>query len=72
MSMAGPITECLILKGAAMRKRSISADAEPEIYAASRRFGTVLENVVLVIRMPNFDDGSLAENTVILSFRLLG
>ena len=43
---------------------NLSADAEPEIYAASRRFGTVLENVVLdpTTRMPNFDDGSLAEN----------
>lgn len=43
---------------------NLSADAEPEIYAASRRFGTVLENVVLNsdTRIPNFDDGSLAEN----------
>ena len=43
---------------------NLSAEAEPEIYAASRRFGTVLENVVLdpVTRMPDFDDGSLAEN----------
>jgi phosphoenolpyruvate carboxykinase (ATP) len=43
---------------------NLSAEAEPEIYAASRRFGTVLENVVLdpVTRLPDFDDGSLAEN----------
>lgn len=43
---------------------NLSAEAEPEIYAASRRFGTILENVVLdpITRMPNFDDGSLAEN----------
>ena len=43
---------------------NLSAEAEPEIYAASRRFGTILENVVLdpVTRMPDFDDGSLAEN----------
>tara|TARA_Y100001936_G_scaffold250849_2_gene304813 strand:- start:5923 stop:7533 length:1611 start_codon:yes stop_codon:yes gene_type:complete len=43
---------------------NLSAEAEPEIYAASRRFGTVLENVVLdpVTRTPDFDDGSLAEN----------
>ncbi len=43
---------------------NLSAEAEPEIYAASRRFGTVLENVVLdpETRMPDFDDGSLAEN----------
>ena len=43
---------------------NLSAEAEPEIYAASRRFGTILENVVLdpVTRTPDFDDGSLAEN----------
>ncbi|MBT6829525.1 MAG: phosphoenolpyruvate carboxykinase (ATP), partial [Rhodospirillaceae bacterium] len=43
---------------------NLSAEAEPEIYAASRRFGTILENVVLdpETRMPDFDDGSLAEN----------
>ena len=42
----------------------LSAEAEPEIYAASRRFGTVLENVVVDddTRLPDFDDGSLAEN----------
>ncbi|MEP9355296.1 phosphoenolpyruvate carboxykinase [Xanthobacter sp. KR7-65] len=43
----------------------LSAEAEPEIFAASNRFGTVLENVVLdkVTREPDFDDGSLTENT---------
>ena len=43
---------------------NLSAQAEPEIYAASRRFGTVLENVVIdpTTRMPDFYDGSLAEN----------
>jgi phosphoenolpyruvate carboxykinase (ATP) len=43
---------------------NLSAEAEPEIYAASRRYGTILENVVLnpATRMPDFDDGSLAEN----------
>ena len=43
---------------------NLSAEAEPEIYAASRRFGTILENVVLLpeSRIPDFDDGSLAEN----------
>ncbi|MEK9684080.1 MAG: phosphoenolpyruvate carboxykinase [Rhodospirillaceae bacterium] len=43
---------------------NLSQEAEPEIYAASRRFGTVLENVVLdpVTRIPDFYDGSLAEN----------
>jgi len=43
----------------------LSADAEPEIFAASNRFGTVLENVVLkgANRDADFDDGSLTENT---------
>ena len=43
----------------------LSAEAEPEIWAASNRFGTVLENVVLSEedRQPDFDDGSLTENT---------
>jgi phosphoenolpyruvate carboxykinase (ATP) len=42
----------------------LSAQAEPEIYATTKRFGTVLENVVLdAERRPDFDDGSLTENT---------
>ena len=42
----------------------LSKDAEPEIWAASNRFGTVLENVVLrADRTPDFDDGKLTENT---------
>jgi len=43
----------------------LSADAEPEIHATTRRFGTVLENVVIdpETRMPDFDDGSRTENT---------
>jgi phosphoenolpyruvate carboxykinase (ATP) len=42
----------------------LSAEAEPEIYAATRRFGTVLENVVMdENRVPDFDDTSLTENT---------
>ena len=43
----------------------LNADGEPEIYAASRRFGTVLENVVLneTTRVPDFDDHSITENT---------
>ncbi len=42
----------------------LSAEAEPEIYATTQRFGTVLENVVLnEQREPDFDDGSLTENT---------
>ncbi|MDE2329462.1 MAG: phosphoenolpyruvate carboxykinase, partial [Bradyrhizobium sp.] len=43
----------------------LSEEAEPEIYAASKRFGAVLENVVLDpnTRSPDFDDGSKTENT---------
>ncbi len=43
----------------------LSAEAEPEIYATARRFGTVLENVVLnpETRRLDLDDDSLTENT---------
>ena len=43
----------------------LSQEAEPEIFAASKRFGAVLENVVLGEndRVPDFDDGSKTENT---------
>ena len=42
----------------------LSKEAEPEIFATTERFGTVLENVVLdENRVPDFDDGSLTENT---------
>ncbi len=43
---------------------NLSAAAEPEIYDACFRFGTVLENVVVdpATRAPDFDDGSLTEN----------
>ena len=43
----------------------LSAEAEPEIYATSRMFGTVLENVVMdpTIRELDLDDNSLAENS---------
>ena len=42
----------------------LSLEAEPEIFAATKRFGTVLENVILdEARVPNFDDVSLTENT---------
>src|SRR5947209_11612437 len=38
----------------------ISSDAEPEIYAATESFGTVLENVVVDpdTRLPDYDDDS--------------
>ena len=43
----------------------LSEDAEPEIYATTRRFGTVLENVVIDpdTRQLDLDDASLAENS---------
>jgi len=43
----------------------LSAEAEPEIYATTRRFGTVLENVVVdpYTRLPDLNDDSLTENT---------
>lgn len=43
----------------------LSADAEPEIYATTKRFGTVLENVVIdpVTREIDLDDNALAENS---------
>jgi phosphoenolpyruvate carboxykinase (ATP) len=43
----------------------LSAEAEPEIYATTQRFGTVLENVVIdpATRIADFDDGSRTENT---------
>ncbi len=43
----------------------LSATAEPEIYATTKRFGTVLENVVIdpETRELDLDDPSLAENS---------
>jgi phosphoenolpyruvate carboxykinase (ATP) len=43
----------------------LSNEAEPQIWAASNRFGAVLENVVLKPGSlePDFDDGSRTENT---------
>jgi phosphoenolpyruvate carboxykinase (ATP) len=43
----------------------LSATAEPEIYATTQRFGTVLENVVFdpVTRRIDLDDSRLTENT---------
>ncbi len=44
---------------------NLSAEAEPEIYATTQRFGTVLENVVMdeASRILDFYDNSLAENS---------
>ncbi|MGA3246112.1 MAG: phosphoenolpyruvate carboxykinase (ATP) [Bacteroidota bacterium] len=43
----------------------LSASAEPQIYATTRMFGTILENVVYdpVTRMVDLDDESITENT---------
>jgi phosphoenolpyruvate carboxykinase (ATP) len=43
----------------------LSQQAEPEIYAATNRFGAVLENVIFdpETRIPDFDDDSRTENT---------
>jgi phosphoenolpyruvate carboxykinase (ATP) len=43
----------------------LSAEAEPQIHATTRRFGTVLENVVLdaETRVLDLDSASLTENT---------
>jgi phosphoenolpyruvate carboxykinase (ATP) len=43
----------------------LSEEAEPQIYATTRRFGTILENVVTQpeTRALDFDDASLTENT---------
>ena len=43
----------------------LSQEGEPEIYAATQRFGTILENVVLrdETREIDFADGSITENT---------
>ncbi len=43
----------------------LSASAEPEIYATTRRYGTILENVPFdpVSRLIDLDDDSVTENT---------
>jgi phosphoenolpyruvate carboxykinase (ATP) len=43
----------------------LSPEAEPEIYATTRRFGTILENVAIdpITREIDLDDDSLTENT---------
>lgn len=44
---------------------NLSAEAEPEIYECTRKFGTILENVVIdpETRRLDLDDASLTENT---------
>jgi phosphoenolpyruvate carboxykinase (ATP) len=43
----------------------LSSDSEPEIYATTQRFGTILENVIFdpVTRHIDLDDDELTENT---------
>ncbi len=43
----------------------LSPEAEPEIFATTKRFGTILENVVMdpELRTLDFDDATLAENS---------
>ena len=44
---------------------NLSEESEPEIYATTKRFGTVLENVTLDPHtgLPDFDDASKTQNT---------
>ncbi|CAN5374097.1 phosphoenolpyruvate carboxykinase [soil metagenome] len=51
--------------GCYAKMTNLSAEAEPEIFATSKRFGTVLENVVMddQTRELDFNDNSLAENS---------
>jgi phosphoenolpyruvate carboxykinase (ATP) len=44
---------------------SLSETAEPQIYACTRRFGTILENVIFdpVTRLIDLDDDQITENT---------
>ncbi|UCD98810.1 MAG: phosphoenolpyruvate carboxykinase (ATP) [Chloroflexota bacterium] len=43
----------------------LSSTAEPQIYACTRKFGTILENVIFdpVTRLIDLDDDSITENT---------
>jgi phosphoenolpyruvate carboxykinase (ATP) len=43
----------------------LNPKTEPEIYAATQRFGTILENIIQTpdTRAIDFDDGSITENT---------
>ena len=43
----------------------LSPESEPEIFSTTKRFGSILENVVVEseTRVPDFDDDSITENT---------
>ncbi len=44
---------------------ALSSTAEPEIYACTRKYGTILENVIFdpISRLPDLDDDRRTENT---------
>jgi phosphoenolpyruvate carboxykinase (ATP) len=64
-STAGGPPEFNFEGGCYAKTIKLSAEAEPEIYATTHRFGTVLENVIFdpETRVCNFDDASKTENT---------
>ena len=65
-SMAGAMTASLTLKAAATPRSFASIrKGEPEIYETTRRFGTILENVVMDrdSRRIDLDDGTYTQNT---------
>ncbi len=64
--MAGPRTCLFNFEGGCYAKViKLSREAEPEIYATTGRFGTVLENVVIdpATGRLDLDDGAHTENT---------
>ena len=66
MSMAGAIKGVFNFEGGCYAKViGLSEAAEPEIYATTRMYGTILENVTYdpVTRLIDLDDESVTENT---------
>jgi len=63
--MAGRTLRSSTSRGLLRQDDRLSAEAEPEIFATTKRFGTVLENVVMdeVTRELDLDDFTLAENS---------
>ena len=63
--MAGQIVERSILRvGATQKTINLSADAEPEIFATTSKFSTIIENMVYDpdTKKLDFDDDSLTAN----------